>query len=686
MGAAMSTALDTIAHQHIGHPPGDVRAPCPYCAKSKRDTALSLTVNTDGSVVAHCHRCGESGTAHPPNHVNGSRRPAARMRQARPAVNHNALWDSGVDPGETIEHPYLVCKQVSPHGIRVKDGLLLVPMERLGGGLVGVQKIDAQGQKLYTKGAKKTGASHHIGEKIKDCTIVICEGYATGASIHEATGHAVQVAFDASNLIHVAQPWANGNASDVPWPKTPTQIIIAADDDYRTPGNPGLTKATEAARATGAKIAVPKWPDGVDRNGGTDFNDLRNQCGDEAVKRAVADARAAEPQAKQDAGRDTSIDGAELLLDVRTYVLRFVAFPSSWCADAVTLWTAHAHMIEHFHTTPRLAAISPEPESGKSRLLEMLATLTPDPMLMLSPSPAALFRKIAAHQITLLVDECDTIFTSRGKEDQNEDLRALLNAGYRRGATIPRCVGPKHDVVEFPVFAATALAGIGDLPDTVMTRSIIFRMRRRAPAEPIEQYRIRVNEPEGHTLRDRLALWAIAVGESAGAAWPTLPPGVADRRAEVWEPLIAVADLAGGDWPERARVAAVADVAAHSVREPSLGVRLLMDIRTVMGDRPSMFTEDLLTKLNALDESPWGDLRGYPLDSRGLAARLRKYAVKPTTVRDGERVSKGYRAADLFDPWTRYLSAPIGAVTSVTSDTVDALLDADAYRRSTDGE
>jgi len=382
-------------------------------------------------------------------------------------------------------------------------------------------------------------------------------------------------------------------------------------------------------------------------------------------------------------------DGDKLLSDVRAYLLRFVAFPSSWCADAVTLWAAHAHMIEHFHTTPRLAAISPEPESGKSRLLEILATLTPDPMLMLSPSPAALFRKIAAHPITLLVDECDTVFSSRGKEDQNEDLRALLNAGYRRGATIPRCVGPRHDVVEFPVFAATALAGIGDLPDTVMTRAIIFRMRRRTAAEPIEQYRIRVNEPEGHALRDRLALWAIAVGESAGAAWPTLPLGVADRRAEAWEPLIAVADLAGGDWPQRARVAAVADVAAHKTREPSLGIRLLTDTRTAMGDMAAIFTNDLLSRLNAMEESPWGDLRGHPLESRGLAARLKKYGVAPGTVRIGADTGKGYKRDDLFDAWTRYLPDPTEAVTSVTPVTDELTLESDtanAYREASRGE
>jgi hypothetical protein len=361
-------------------------------------------------------------------------------------------------------------------------------------------------------------------------------------------------------------------------------------------------------------------------------------------------------------------DGAALLNRIRSFITRFVAFPLAWCADAVTLWAAHAHMVEHFHTTPRLAALSPEPESGKTRVLEILDTLTPNPMLIFSPSVAAIFRKLAQQQVTLLFDEVDTIFTARGKDDQNEDLRALLNAGYRRGASIPRCVGAQHDVQDFAVFAATALAAIGDLPDTVMTRSIVIRMRRRAAGEKIEQYRVRVHEAEGHALRDGLALWAARVGDAAGEAWPSLPDGVVDRRAEAWEPLIAIADAAGGDWPERARVAAVADVAAHRDRAPSLGIRLLADISRAFGNREVVSTSELLENLNAMDESPWGDLRGKPLDSRGLAMRLKRYGVASKTVRIGAATPKGYTREDLHDAWQRYLPGS-HLLTSATSAT-----------------
>jgi hypothetical protein len=355
----------------------------------------------------------------------------------------------------------------------------------------------------------------------------------------------------------------------------------------------------------------------------------------------------------------TIINGAKLLDTVHTFIKRFVAFPSSDCIDTVTLWAAHAHMVEHFHTTPRLAMLSPEPESGKTRVLEILDLLTPRPMLIFSPSVAAIFRKLAQEQITLLFDEVDTIFTKHGKDNQNEDLRALLNAGYRRGASIPRCVGGRHKVEEFSVFAAVALAGIGDLPDTIITRSIVIKMRRRAAREVIEQYRVRIHEPEGHALRDQLSDWAESVGSTVGEAWPALPEVITDRKAEAWEPLIAVADAAGGTWPDRARVAAVADVAATRERVPTLGIRLLSDVREAFKESDVLATSDLLEILNNMDEAPWGNLRGKPLDSRGLAMRLKKYGVTPKSVRIGEATPKGYTRENLYDAWERYLPSPL---------------------------
>ena len=149
-----------------------------------------------------------------------------------------------------------------------------------------------------------------------------------------------------------------------------------------------------------------------------------------------------------------------------------------------------------------------------------------------------------------------------------------------------------------------------------------------------------------------------------------MPPEIQDRDADVWEPLIAVADAVGGDWPERAREAAVALVAESKDREPSLGMRLLADVRTAFGDADEMTSKAILAALHAMEEAPWKDIKGKPLDERGLANRLRQYGVKSKVIRIGNATPRGYTRADLYDAWVRYLP-PIAAksATGATSAT-----------------
>jgi hypothetical protein len=265
---------------------------------------------------------------------------------------------------------------------------------------------------------------------------------------------------------------------------------------------------------------------------------------------------------------------------------------------------------------------------------------------------------------TILYDEIDTLFGPKAKD--NEEIRGMLNAGHRRGAKAGRCVTRGDLVVteELPAYCAVALAGLGSLPDTILTRSVVIRMKRRAPGETVEPFRRRLHAPEGHAIRDKLSLWATSATESGlGGKWPDLPDGIADRAADVWECLLMIADCAGADWPERAREAAVALVAdSGDGRGVSLGIRLLADVRSVWDGTESMHTERLLELLNRLEEAPWGDLRGKPLDPRRLSGMLRDYEVKPRDVRadvDGqEKVRKGYRREDLHDAWQRYLPPP----------------------------
>jgi len=253
-----------------------------------------------------------------------------------------------------------------------------------------------------------------------------------------------------------------------------------------------------------------------------------------------------------------TLDGAQLLDQVEAMLARFVAFPSEHALIATALWIAHTHALDEFETTPRLAFLSPEPGSGKTRAMEILELLVLRPLLTVNVTPAYLFRKVAdeATRPTILYDEIDTVFGPKAKD--NEDIRGMLNSGYRAGAVAGRCVirGKSVFTEELPSYAAVALAGLDDLPDTIMTRSIVIRMRRRAPHERIESYRRRVHQKAGHALRDDLAAWVSVIQAGLADVWPDLPAGIEDRNADIWEPLLAIADAAGGHWPERARCSA----------------------------------------------------------------------------------------------------------------------------------
>jgi hypothetical protein len=336
--------------------------------------------------------------------------------------------------------------------------------------------------------------------------------------------------------------------------------------------------------------------------------------------------------------------------------------------------------MDAWEATARIAFLSPEPSSGKTRALEITENLVPRPVEAVNVTPAYLFRKVGAGdgRPTILFDEIDTVFGPRAKD--NEEIRGLLNAGHRKGAVAGRCVvrGKQVETEEIPAYCAVALAGLDDLPDTIRTRSIIIRMRRRAPDEQVEPYRRRLHAAEGKELCGRLAAW-IASNESKLSALPKMPPESVDRDADVWEPLFAIADLIGGDWPRNARVAAVTLVTDAKTGAPSLGIRLLADLRKVFGDSSQLSTTDILERLNNMEEAPWGDSRGKALDARGLARKLFPYGVKSKTIRmtQGSATAKGYAREDLHDAWQRYLPKDTAAslppdvsVTSVTNDKV----------------
>ncbi|WP_329119319.1 DUF3631 domain-containing protein [Streptomyces sp. NBC_01465] len=366
--------------------------------------------------------------------------------------------------------------------------------------------------------------------------------------------------------------------------------------------------------------------------------------------------------------------GSGLLDELRAEIAKFVILPSPEALDAVTLWAAATHLQRAWQHAPRLAVVGPAKRCGKSRLLDVLVEIVHEPMLTINTTPAAIFRSITEDDPpTLLVDEADTIFGPKVAE-KNEETRGLLNAGHQRGRYVTRVVGNDHTPHRFATFAMAAIAGIGDLPDTIMDRAVVIRMRRRAEGEKVKPFRSRRDIPGLHELRDRIAAWAGPLLEQAASLEPDLP--VEDRAADTWEPLVIVADLAGGAWPRLARIACARMVAAEVAAEedhPS-GARILADIRRIYagrGEPESLTTEELLFLLRQDAESPWVEWGRRGLDARDLSGLLREYGIKSGNVRiaDGTQ-RKGYMRNKFLDPWRRYCPTvhPVNTPTVPTRD------------------
>lgn len=349
-------------------------------------------------------------------------------------------------------------------------------------------------------------------------------------------------------------------------------------------------------------------------------------------------------------------DGAVILDAVCAAITRYVILPSDDAAAAVALWIAATHAQPAWAHAPRLVIKAPEKRCGKSRLLDLVEALCCQPLITVNASPPAIYRSIGSDDPpTLLIDEADTIFGSDNAKT-NEDLRGLLNAGHQRHRPALRYDAARQQVEQIPTFAMAALAGIGAMPDTIEDRAVIIRMRRRAPGETVAPYRIRRDGPALRTLADQLNRWLRAHLPDLEAAEPTMP--VEDRAADTWEPLVAVADLAGGAWPDRARRTVLALSAATSdAGQMSTRTRLLADIRTafaLLGTPPAVPTGELLKVLNDDPEAPWQSAGPAGLTGKRLGDLLRDFEITSETIRFQVGQAKGYQRAAFEDAWARY--------------------------------
>ena len=188
-------------------------------------------------------------------------------------------------------------------------------------------------------------------------------------------------------------------------------------------------------------------------------------------------------------------------------------------------------------------------------------------------------------------------------------------------------------------------------------------MKRRAPDERVETFRHRFHPAEAKPIKEALVEWCEEHAPKIMGAEPKMPAGIQDRAADCWEPLLAVADVAGDDWPKRGREAATYLNGRSADETLTSGVELLQQIEDAFGADDKLWTETLLERLCSRDELPWKDIYGKPLNDRGLAKRLKAYGVKSKDVWLTDKTKKGYSAADFHDVWKRYRpSCPLRAM------------------------
>ena len=366
------------------------------------------------------------------------------------------------------------------------------------------------------------------------------------------------------------------------------------------------------------------------------------------------------------------IDPVQLLSDIAAVIRRFIVCDKE-IAHAAALWVAMTWFIEVVQVAPLAVITAPEKRCGKSLFLSILGKLSTRAVSACSITPAALFRTIDAWCPTLLIDEADAFIKD------NEELRGLLNSGHTRdSAYVIRTQGENFTPTKFTTWGAKALAGIGQLSDTLMDRAVILELRRKLPHEEVE--RIRDAEADlFDILRAKLARFAEDYRDRIRKARPPLPHSLNDRAQDNWEPLLAIAMTAGGDWL-RIGCAAALKLSGGEHESQTTGIELLSDIREIFADRDKVSTADLITLLCDDEEKPWATFnRGKPITPRQVARRLREYGIHSHTIRVGVDTAKGYIIDQFEESFSRYLRlSPEISVTTSQVNNSDELAVTDA--------
>lgn len=347
------------------------------------------------------------------------------------------------------------------------------------------------------------------------------------------------------------------------------------------------------------------------------------------------------------------VDGVALLQEISDTFRRKLILADG-AADALAVWVVLTYCVEAFTYCPIIHVTAPEKQCGKSLVRDLCFELVYRPDSSENATAAYIFRAIEQFRLTLFLDEIDTVDM---RSELGAALTGILNSGYHVKGAVSRTVGDDHIPTKFSTFGAKMVIGIGNsLSDATRSRCLVIPMRRKLPSETIESLR----GYDGTDIRRRCQRWVddnrlqmLKRGESKYPDWMN------DRQKDILEPLLVIADLSGGDWPDRIREAL--RLRAGSPTDPTaLGPKLLAAIKDAFGTEAQMTTMDLLAALVGMDDQPWRTIcRGHSMDARKLSDLLRPYSVAPANIKVGGKQSKGYKLEWFADAFSRYLSRDV---------------------------
>ena len=624
---------------------------------------------------------------------------------------------------------------------------LIVPLSNADGKLSTLQAINTDGEKDYLAGGCKRGCFHPFGTLRGASFVQIGEGMATVAAGVDATDWPAAAAMDAGNLLAVGQA-VRGLApdavilfladNDVRDDGRNTGIEAAraaavavggfvaipeldgrACDWWDVWNERGAEVVADALQATIASPAEPAIADDVSHQPDEEnapagdpeslfdavtrlatlhpleYEKLREaEANSLGVRIGVLDKEVgiARKARKEEGGKavmfpevkawNEAVIASKLLKEIYTTIKQFIICENETAITA-TLWIAFTWIVDAVEVAPLAVITAPEKRCGKSQLLNLIGRLSRRPLVAANISPAATFRVIEAHSPTLLIDEADSFFKD------NEELRGVINSGHtRQSAYVIRTVGDDHTPQQFSTWGAKAISGIGHLAETLMDRAVILELRRKMPNETVQRLR-HAQRGLFDRLTSQLARFAEDASAAIGASRPDLPEALNDRAQDNWEPLLAIADYAGGDWPRIARDAAL-KLSGAEQEAVSLSAELLADIQEVFEHKrvDRISTADLLQSLTEDDIKPWATYnRGKPMSPRQLAKRLHEYGIQPRTIRSGYDTIKGFMRSLFDDAFSRYLTpAPHTPDLSVTTSQSATKPDAERVSAVTDGK